>query len=400
MGEMVRAAWASLTAHKLRSFLTMLGILIGVGAIMVIVALGVGGQAAVISLIESQRLQRTIQIIPTELVRPGLPQPGQVLAFVPDDFATVRQFRGVARVYYTLYGEANVAAGRHSVNVTVEAGPSFLPDIAHFVVTEGRMYTDVDVAAHRPVTLISQPLAVTLFGTPHATGRVIRLGGHPLEVIGVTASTQANLLTGLFGANAVYLPGTTCRDLFPWWSITEMDVEVQPGVDKQDLARRIVLALNIAHHDPDGFADSTGLLAGLEHTVGAVTTVLTLVVGAIAGIALVVGGVGVMNIMLVSVAERTQEIGIRMALGATRRHILQQFLLESVIVTTIGGGLGVLCGAAGVIGVRAVTHFPAAVPWWAAAGSVVFSAAVGFLSGLYPARQAARLHPIDAIRNE
>ncbi|MCL6548597.1 MAG: ABC transporter permease [Alicyclobacillus sp.] len=397
---MVLAALSSLGANKLRSFLTMLGILIGVGSIIAIMALGSGGQAAIVSAIESNRMQRTIQIIPRELAEPGLPQPGEVLHFTASDFEVARQFAGVDSVYYTLYGEGTVAAGDKSFNVSVEAGPDFLDEIGHFTVVSGRMFSRSDLLAHRRVALLSQTLAGKLFGNVNPVGRVVRIGGSPLEVIGVTASTQANVLAGLLGADYLYLPSTTCLDLFPWWTISEMDVEVKPGYDKAELSRRLVMALNIHAHNAQAFEDSSGLLLGLERLVGRVTSILTLVIGSVAGIALVVGGVGVMNIMLVSVTERTQEIGIRMSLGATRRAILCQFLIESAVITLMGGGLGVILGLMAAAAVRVVTHFPTTVSWQVILGSVVFSAFIGVVCGLYPANKAARLNPIDALRYE
>lgn len=399
-GEMVLSALSSLRANLLRSSLTMLGIFIGVASIIAIIAIGRGGQEAIVSTIESQRVQNTIQIIPRELVAPGLPQPGQVLQFSQSDFDLARTFPGVQSVYYTLYGQATMQSASKSVSANVDGGPSYLNEIGHFVVVRGRMYSQSDLIAHRKVALINQSLAIKLFGQQNPLGQIVQLGGMPLQVIGVTQSTQVNFLSGIYGSDTLYMPSTTCTDLFPNWGITEMDVQAQPGVNKTELAKRIVLALNIHAHNAQAFEDSSGFLLGLEHTVGTVTHILTLVIGAIAGIALLVGGIGVMNIMLVSVTERTEEIGIRMSLGATRRAILQQFLVESVTITLIGGGLGIGLGILVAEIVHWVANLPAAISWWAVAGSFVFSGVIGILCGLYPANKAARLNPIDALRYE
>lgn len=398
--EMVYSALSSLGANKLRSFLTMLGILIGVASIIAIVAIGQGGQSAIVSTIESNRVQRTIQILPKELVQPGLPQPGQVLQFSTADFQLVRQFQGIASVYYTLYGQAYVSANRKTLNASIEAGPSYLNEIGRFEIIEGRMYTQADLIAHREVCLLSQSAAMKLFGTTHVLGKTIRIGGQPLQIIGITVSSQVNLLSGMFGGDYIYLPGTTCRDIFPYWQITEMDVEVQPGFNKDALAQRIVTALNIHAHNAQAFEDSSGFLQGIEKTVGTITSILTLVIGAIAGIALLVGGVGVMNIMLVSVTERTQEIGIRISLGATRSAILLQFLVESVTITLIGGTLGIIFGIVAAYMVQAFSHLPIIISWTVIVLSFLFSALIGVLCGLYPANQAAKMNPIDALRYE
>ncbi|WP_067934583.1 ABC transporter permease [Alicyclobacillus kakegawensis] len=400
LGEMLLSAWTAIRSNKLRSFLTMLGILIGVSAIITIVALGQGGQAAVIATIESPRLQNTIQILPKETLEPGLPQPDQILSFSDQDFQLARQFSGVEDVYYTLYGQATVASDGRVVNAELDAGPQYLNEIAHFTVVQGRMFTDADVLAHRRVVLLSPSLAEKLFTGAPRVGQTVQIGGQPLQVIGIAAPAQFNLLGSFLGTDYVYMPATTCRDLFPWWSISEMDVEVKPGIDKVDLGNRIVTALNIRVHDSNAFEESTRFYAGLEQTIGQVTRILTLVIGSIAGIALVVGGVGVMNIMLVSVTERTQEIGIRVSLGATQRVILLQFLIESVLITLIGGVLGVLLGVMGSLVLRAVTGLPTTVSGWAIAVSLVFSTFIGLVCGIYPANKAARLNPIDALRYE
>jgi putative ABC transport system permease protein len=303
-------------------------------------------------------------------------------------------------VYYTLTGEADIQTAQKTVSAAVDGGPSYLDELGHFTVVEGRMFNDTDVIAHRKVALVSQSLALKLFGRLNPIGQYVEVGGTPLRIIGVTQSTQLNLLAGILGSDALYLPATTCSDLFPGWGITEMDIQVKPGVDKTELSRRIVMALNIHAHNAQAFEDSSGFLAGIEKTVGTITAILTAVVGAIAGIALLVGGIGVMNIMLVSVTERTQEIGIRMSLGATRRAILTQFLVESVVITMIGGGLGIALGVLAAAVVHWTTPLPTEVSWWVVVGSFLFSGVIGVLCGLYPANKAARQNPIDALRYE
>jgi putative ABC transport system permease protein len=398
--EMIASALSALRANKLRSFLTMLGILIGVASIIAIVSLGRGGQSAIVSTIESTRMQRTIQILPKELVEPGLPQPGQVLAFDDSDFEIARQFAGVSDVFYTLNGQAQVTTAKKAFTVSVESGPSYLDELGHFQVINGRMFSQADVIAHRPVALVSQSLAEKLFGSQSSIGQTVTMGGQPMQVIGETESTQVNFLSGFLGSDEIYLPYTTCRDIFPNWPISEMDIEVKPGVDKPALAQHIVTALNIHAHNAEAFEDSAKFYAGLEQTIGKITSILTLVIGAIAAIALIVGGVGVMNIMLVSVTERTQEIGIRISLGATRRAILLQFLTESVAITVIGGSLGILVGVITAFAIHVATGLPALISWWSIVVSVAFSAVIGLICGLYPANKASRQNPIEALRYE
>ncbi|KRW92865.1 hypothetical protein SD51_00860 [Alicyclobacillus tengchongensis] len=398
--EMVSMALISLRTNKLRSFLTMLGILIGVASIIAIVAIGNGGKAAVLGAIASGSAQNTIQIVPRELVAPGLPQPGQVLAIDESDLAIAASFSGVQQVNYTLYGTAVVGSGNRSDNASIEAGPANLNELTRLQITRGHMFSQADVIGHRDVAVLSQSLANKLFGSGNPIGGLVTVSGVPLQVIGVAVSQQASLFSLFMGSDALYMPATTCQDLFPNWSISEMDVQAAPGTNLQNLAQRIVTALNIHAGDATAFADSSGLASSVGALLSKVTTILTLVIGAIAGIALLVGGVGVMNIMLVSVTERTQEIGIRISLGATRTAILFQFLVESATITAIGGLAGVVIGSLIGLGIRMATGIPASVPWPIAVLSFLFSAVIGVVCGLYPANKAARLNPIEALRYE
>lgn len=398
--EMFLDAGTSLLMNKLRSVLTMLGIVIGVASIVAILALGQGGKSAIVSVIESNQTQQTIQILPKELVEPGLPQAGQVLSFSPQDFQLVHQFSGVKNVYYALNGTAAVAGRNQTVTANIQSGPSFMNELAHFDVIKGRMFSNAETLAHAPVVVLSQSLAQKLFGNTSPVGQIVNIGGKPLRVIGESQASQVDILSSFYGTDNVYMPYTTCADLFPGWSIMEMDVEVAAGVNKAELSQRIVTALNIHAHNAQAFEDGSSFYAGVERIIQKITRILTLVIGSIAAISLVVGGVGVMNIMLVSVTERTQEIGIRMSLGATRRAILLQFLLESVVLTFIGGAVGVGLGTLIAFIVRATTHLPAVVPLWVDLSSAMFSILVGLVCGLYPANKAARQNPIEALRYE
>lgn len=378
----------------------MLGILIGVASIIAIIAVGEAGKRAIVGAISSRNLSQTIRILPKELVVPGLPQPGQVLSISPNDFRIVQQFPKVTQVDYTMYGQSPVATGKHSINASVDGGPSYLNDLAKFTVTRGHMFQQSDIIAHQQVVLLSQSLAGKLFGSGNPVGASVSIGGRPFQVIGVTVPNQVNVLSFFYGSDYAYIPETTCRQMFPNWGISEMDVGVAPGANKPALSKRIVTALNVNAHNASAFEDSSGFLGGIERTIAKVTSILTLVIGAIAGIALFVGGVGVMNIMLVSVTERTPEIGIRMSLGATRGMILTQFLIESMVITLIGGIGGILLGIGLSVAVTLTTHIPTYVSWPVVVLSFLFSAVIGILCGLYPANKAARQNPIDALRYE
>lgn len=323
-----------------------------------------------------------------------------MLSIDDEDFSIAQSFQGVSQVNYTIYGTSTVSTSSRTANVSIEAGPSDLDDLARFTVIEGHMFQTPDVIAHRKVAVLSTSLAAKLFGNGNPIGATVMVQGTPLQVIGVAQSQEANLFSLFLGSDYLYMPATTCRDLYPNWGISEMDVQIEPGANRDQLAKRIVTALNIHAGNAGAFEDSSGFLAGIAGTVQKVTTILTIVIGAIAGIALLVGGVGVMNIMLVSVTERTQEIGIRMSLGATRGAILLQFLIESMTITTIGGLAGILLGSGVGVAVSVVTGVPTYVSWPISVLSFLFSAVIGVICGLYPANKAARLDPIDALRYE
>ncbi|WP_304459860.1 ABC transporter permease, partial [Alicyclobacillus sendaiensis] len=269
--EMLRIAFSSLAANKARAFLTMLGIWIGVAAILAIVAVGNGGKALVIGAISNGSQSNVIQIVPRELVAPGLPQPGQVLSIDSSDLSIAASFSGVESVSETFYGTAVVQSGDKSDNVTLFAGPADLDQLARFLVVRGRMFTSQDVLSHANVAVISESLANKLFGSGNPLGAVITLSGVPLEVIGVAQPEQASLYSLVMGSDNLYIPDTTCEDIFPNWTASEMDVVVKPGVPVQSLASRILLALNIHAGDPDAFADSSGLLASVAALVTKVT---------------------------------------------------------------------------------------------------------------------------------
>lgn len=400
LSEMVLSAMSSLLANKLRSFLTMLGILIGVASIISIVAVGQAGKRAIVGAISDGNLWQTIRVLPKELVVPGLPQPGQVLSISQSDFNIVQQFSGVTHVDYMMYGQARVSAAKNTVNASIDGGPSYLDSLAHFSVVKGHMFHQSDVVSGAQVTLLSQTLAGKLFGNGNPVGATVEIGGLPFEVIGVTTGQQTNVLSLFYGSDYAYIPETTCAQLFPQWGISEMDIGVDPLVNQSVLSNHIVTALNVHAHNAEAFEDSTAFLSGIEQTIGKVTSILTMIIGAIAGIALFVGGVGVMNIMLVSVTERTQEIGIRMSLGATRGVILLQFLMESMMITLIGGIVGILLGVGIGIAVTLLTHIPTYVSWPVVVFSFLFSAIIGVICGMYPANKAARQSPIDALRYE
>ena len=398
--EMCKSAFDSLVANKLRSLLTMLGIIVGVGSIIAIVAVGQGGQQAIIAAIDNPALSEAAIIVPKAILAGNVTSTADIPAFSPADTALALATPGVEDVYSTPSQSDVITAGGKTTPVTVQAGPSFLPLIAQFEVVQGRMFLPIDTAVHRRVIVITQSVAKSLFGSDSAgVGRLVGLEGQLFEVIGVAKSTSTSILSALAPSLNVYMPTTTFMDLYPSTQNFELELRVAPGYDKNQVAARLIAVLDAKYHG-DLFENAAGFIAGITNTVTTVTGIITTIVGAIASIALVVGGIGVMNIMLVSVTERTREIGIRISLGASRTTILWQFLIEAIVLTTLGGLIGITIGWLIAALASTIGHLPSLISWQAALGSFLFSAFVGILCGIYPASRASRLNPIDALRYE
>ncbi|QQE80262.1 ABC transporter permease [Alicyclobacillus sp. SO9] len=401
--ELWRSAFDSLLVNKLRSVLTMIGIIVGVGSIITIVAIGQGGKSAILNEIQSANPQDTVEIIPKSLLSAqGQANPSQIRSFSPSDFQLVRGFSGVKDVYTTPQTSDTLSYAGKRESITVTAGPSYLPSLDKFKISAGRMYLPMDNTAHRHVAVLSTQVAKDLFNKnkpQDAVGHFVSLQGQLLQVIGISKSTNSSPLANLVPNKNVYVPTSTFSDLYPGKPIYTMDIRTQTGQNKKAISARVIAVLNAKYHS-NAFTDASSYITSVTNLIGKVTTTITVIIGAIAGIALLVGGIGVMNIMLVSVTERTREIGIRMSLGATRTTILWQFLVEAMVLTTLGGGIGIVLGWLTAVIVSASFHLSALVSWQSVVGSFLFSAIIGIICGLYPASRASRLNPIESLRYE
>lgn len=254
---------------------------------------------------------------------------------------------------------------------------------------------DTDFLGGRRVAVVSSNFQEELFDGESPIGQVIFIRSQPVEVIGVLAET-----TGLFsfGANEVYLPWNTWRTIFASNELSQVTLQAENTEDLQVVGEKAAELLNRMHNTDEAYQvlNMEEIAAG----IGQITNIMTIIISSIAGISLLVGGIGVMNIMLVSVTERTREIGVRMALGATRGQILFQFLIESVTLTLIGGGIGILFGWGAATIVSSFAGWPALISWPVIAGGVLFSMIIGVVFGILPANKASRLDPIEALRYE
>jgi macrolide transport system ATP-binding/permease protein len=413
LAQGTRVALRSLTANKTRSVLTMLGIVIGVAAVIAMLSIGRGAQAAITSQIES---------IGTNLlfVRPGSTQQGGVRTeagsaqtLTLEDAQALADLPGVVAVAPEVDGFGQfVYQAQNSRSRIIGVTPEYAA-VRDYTLAEGNFITNADVTANSQVVVLGNTVASDLFSDPtQALGQEVRINGQPFRVVGVLASKGT---TGLGNQDDVGLiPLTTAQNRLLGTtrvqggqrSISLINVQVTgPSVNDQ-VTSEIADLLNQRHHILfQGQSDfSVSSEQDILNTANQVTGVLTLFLGGVAAISLLVGGIGIMNIMLVSVTERTREIGLRKAVGAHRRDILSQFLTEAAILSLTGGILGIVLGW-GLA--RLMGHLPfgngtitPVVGLDAVLLATLFSAAVGLFFGWYPAWRAARLNPIDALRYE
>jgi putative ABC transport system permease protein len=393
VAEAFRVAVTALQANRLRSLLTMLGVVIGVSAVVVLVAIGTGAKQEVEDQVNGLGANLVI-LVPGQLEFGAAPTRSQLeLADADRVGRAIGQPDGVA---VTLASGENVRAGGNSAFATVNGTNAAVPRIFNRPVARGGYLRESDVDTRRRVAVIGPELATTLFEGADPLGRTIAVGGVRFRVVGVFESVG-----GAFGANRdseVHIPVTAAQRLFGDARVDALAVKAPSTEQIDDVSDRALAVLQERYPDEEFSAVTQDQVLG---TVGRILGLLTTVLAAIAAISLLVGGVGVSNIMLVSVRERTREIGLRKAVGARQRDVLVQFLLEAVLLTTIGGVLGILLGVGGALGLTAaVDQLPAVVTWWSPALAFGVSAAVGVFFGVVPARRAGRLDPVVALRAE
>jgi putative ABC transport system permease protein len=402
MGVALRA----ITVNKMRSGLTMLGIIIGVGAVIAMIAVGTGAKARIAEQIASMG-SNIIIVLSGSSTSGGLRFGAgtQPTLRVDDAKAILRDVRHIKYVAPSLPGMAQVVYGNQNWSTVVTGVPPEILDIREWILDAGRRFTQQDMDGAGKVCLLGKTVVDNLFGSVDPVGQVVRIRNVPFTVIGVLAP-KGQTTYGQDQDDTIFVPLTTAQKRlfgtrFPgmvrYITVQTTDPDVMKEVEEQ-----ITMLLRQRHRiQPNQENDfSVRNLTEIAASAEQSAHVMSLLLGAIASISLLVGGIGIMNIMLVSVTERTREIGIRMAVGAKSKNILLQFLVESLVLSLIGGTLGIGVGLASTLILAAYTQWPVRFSVEAVALAFVFSGSVGVFFGFYPARKASLLNPIDALRYE
>jgi putative ABC transport system permease protein len=401
--ETIRMAIDSLLRHKTRAVLTMLGIVIGVGAVVAMVAVGQGAQTAVETQIAS--LGSNILIIfPSAASHGGVRQSaGSSNTMTLEDIDAIReQAPAVGAISPMIRTNRQIVAGNLNWNTSVQGGNTEFFKIREWQVEAGEFFTEQDVRGGTKVCLLGKTVADNLFPGQNPIDQMVRIQKLPFKVIGVLTSKGQNAM-GTDQDDIVIAPFATVQrkvmgiDFVGTILLSAVSKEKIPEAQKQ--ATEI---LRIRHRLQEWQEDDFTIRTQTDIASAATSTssIMTILLASIASVSLLVGGIGIMNIMLVSVTERTREIGLRMSIGARRKDILAQFLLESIMLSALGGAIGVGFGIFASSTIAQFAGWPVLVSLYSVIISFLFSAAVGMFFGFYPARKASRLSPIDALRYE
>ncbi|MCK6406695.1 MAG: ABC transporter permease [Rhodocyclaceae bacterium] len=400
---MLGEAWLAMGANRLRTALTMLGMVIGVGAVVLMMAIGQGAQMAVQQTISTMGSNIFIVLsgfTATAGIRSGA---GNAPTLKVADAEAIAELDGVVGVAPIHQGSAQLIHAGNNWNAwVIGTTPSYF-DIRAWQTVEGAPFTDSDLRSATRVALIGQTAAKNLFGGDSPVGKTLRIGQTPFTVVGLLASKGQNL-DGRDQDDVVVIPLTTAQRKvfgtpFPG-SVRQIMVQAMTQEAMPAVEQSMTALLRQRHRIRDGQDSDFSLrnLTAVADSAAETTRVMSLLLGAIASVSLLVGGIGIMNIMLVSVTERTREIGIRMAIGARQRDILTQFLLEAIIISVAGCLIGLIVGIGGAVLVNILTKTAIVISGSPVLVAFGVAAGVGVFFGFYPAKKAAALDPIEALR--
>ena len=393
-------AMREIRRNIMRSFLTILGIVIGVAAVIIMVTIGGGATVQVTEQISSLG-SNLLMVSPGQ--RLGMGQRSAAAAFEMDDVrAIAREINSIAAIAPSSYQGATVVFGNEnwSTNITGTTNQYF--KVGNWTFNSGRSFTESEQRAGKAVCILGQSVRKELFGGQDPLGQKIRLAKFSCQVIGLLDAKGQSTM-GTDQDDLVILPLRTFqRRIAGNQDIRLLKISVKDGAStqkaEQDITRLLRERRHISANEEDNF--SVMDMKEISNMLSGTTRVLTMLLGAVAAVSLLVGGIGIMNIMLVSVTERTREIGIRLAIGAMEREVLMQFLVEAVVLSSLGGIIGIVLALVGSAVLADLMQVPFVFNVNIVVLAFIFSAAVGVIFGYLPARKAARLDPIDALRHE
>jgi len=384
--QSIKMALKSIKGNKLRSVLTMLGMIIGVSSVIVLVSIAQGSTKNVTSQINQLGTNLlTINTFSTDV------------ALTEDKISEISKLDGVKAVSPVVSGRVNVKKDRTTSQVTMTGTNAAYSEVRDTKVSAGRFITDLDIEYRQKVAVIGSSTATTFFGTEDPVGQYLQIEGTSYKVVGVLVSKGSSMGQG--GDNTVIVPLSTGQRLIGSTTISTVYLKGE-SEDQMDTVMNLVETKMASLFPSQTDSYSVTNQQDVMDTMSSVSDTMTLMLGGIASISLLVGGIGIMNIMLVSVSERTKEIGIRKAIGAKRRDVLVQFLIEAVVLSGVGGLIGIVSGVG--IGKLVSSLFSLSVSFSSNVilFSFLFSLVVGVVFGVFPANKASKLNPIQALRYE
>jgi len=402
-----RVAMLALLRNKMRAFLTCIGIIVGIAAVIAVQSIGTGAQKMMVRQISS--MGTNLMMIFPERHRHGEVRAslGSGQTLTADDALAIEKELGhlVRAVSPIVNVNTQLIRENRNCNCRISGVSVSYPDIRNWNVGSGRFFSDEDVRNAARVCVIGTTVLGNLFDSDvDPVGKVIRIGAMPFKVIGVMESKGANSF-GQDQDDTVMAPYTTVSRVLQaskFKAVNQLNVSFRNAGDAEETRREITALLRQRHDLADYQNDDFEMrdTSEIMNTIGSVTGLMTVLLTAVAAISLLVGGIGIMNIMLVSVTERIREIGLRMAIGATPANILWQFILEAMVLSTVGGAIGVALGIAAANLIGEINRWPIVIELSSTVNAFLFSALVGMFFGFYPAYRASKLNPIDCLRYE
>jgi len=400
---MLGEAWRAMGANRMRTFLTMLGMVIGVGSVVLMMAVGQGAQESVKQSINAMGSNLFIVLSGSSTSGGARSGSGNTSTLTVADANAIAELDGVSNVAPISMGNAQVVYGNTNWSTSIiGTTPSYL-DIRVWELADGYVFSESDMRSATRVALVGKTVVDNIFGDTDPIGKTIRIKQNPFVVLGVL-KRKGQSLDGRDQDDTIIMPLTTAQRkiLGNQFSGSVRQVMVQANTPElmPSVEQSINALLKQRHNIREGVDNDFNVrnLTAVANSAAETTRTMSLLLGAIASVSLLVGGIGIMNIMLVSVTERTREVGIRMAIGARERDILLQFLLEAIVISVIGCLIGLVLGISSAVLVNTITQAAVVISGYSVMIAFAVAASVGIFFGYYPARKAARMNPIEALR--